>query len=125
LQEFRHDVAAKKLQLFGFTKNMKKLYQQANVVITKAGGLGLTEAAIYGCPIIVTSALPGHEENNLAVFFDAMAIWYATNTQQIISTIKDIMKDTNITELKVSQASRLVSHLATKHISESLVTRLK
>ncbi len=123
-KQFREAIEKKRMQLLGFTLEMPTLYQQASMVITKAGGLSLTEAAIYRCPVIVTSALPGHEESNLAVFRDSLAIWHATNTQQTITFIKKILIDSQVSLLQTSQASRLVNPLAAEHISKSLTTQL-
>ena len=44
---------------------MNELYSMADAIITKPGGVTISEALKKGLPIFIHSALPGQEEINL------------------------------------------------------------
>jgi 1,2-diacylglycerol 3-beta-galactosyltransferase len=53
-------------QLLGFVQNMPDLMRAADLVVTKAGPGTIMEAAACGLPIVLTGAVPGQEEGNVA-----------------------------------------------------------
>ncbi len=53
------------VKLYGFTDNVNELMDASDVMISKPGGLSISEATVKGVPIIVNSFIPGQEENNL------------------------------------------------------------
>jgi processive 1,2-diacylglycerol beta-glucosyltransferase len=62
-----HDLqsyANKPTRIIGFTKEVNKYMQACDLLITKPGGLTVTEALISGTPLAIFSAIPGQEEKN-------------------------------------------------------------
>ena len=55
------------LKVFGLVDNMPELMAAADVMITKPGGLSISEALVVGLPMIFFNAIPGQETNNVAV----------------------------------------------------------
>ena len=53
-----------RLHVLGYTRAIERIAAVADVIVTKAGGLTASEALALGCPLILTRALPGHEEEN-------------------------------------------------------------
>lgn len=54
------------VKLYGFADNVNELMDASDVMISKPGGLSISEAMVKGVPMIVNSFIPGQEENNLA-----------------------------------------------------------
>jgi len=52
------------VKIFGYVDFMPELYSLADVVVTKPGGLTVSECLMYGLPIIIHTWLPGQEEIN-------------------------------------------------------------
>jgi processive 1,2-diacylglycerol beta-glucosyltransferase len=50
--------------ILGFTKNVNKYMQCCDLLITKPGGLTITEAFISNVPLAIFSAIPGQEKKN-------------------------------------------------------------
>ncbi len=50
-------------------EEMKQLYDQTDAIITKPGGVTITEAIYSGLPIFIPTALPGQEEINRDYLF--------------------------------------------------------
>ncbi|WP_090925348.1 glycosyltransferase [Salibacterium qingdaonense] len=50
--------------LYPWRKEFKNYLQICDVLVTKAGGMTLTEAFLYETPVVITAPLPGQEEKN-------------------------------------------------------------
>ncbi|MBF0387027.1 MAG: hypothetical protein HQL20_04140 [Candidatus Omnitrophica bacterium] len=54
-------------KVYGFVDNMEELMAVADVMLTKPGGLSITEALANSLPLIFFSAIPGQEAGNVRV----------------------------------------------------------
>ena len=61
---FRHD----NIKLLGFTREVDKLMEVSDLLITKPGGMTCTEAMAKGLPMLFHEAIPGQEEENAQYF---------------------------------------------------------
>jgi processive 1,2-diacylglycerol beta-glucosyltransferase len=55
------------IKIYGFVNNMDELMAVSDAMITKPGGLSISEALVMGLPLIFFNAIPGQEENNVKV----------------------------------------------------------
>jgi processive 1,2-diacylglycerol beta-glucosyltransferase len=56
------------IHLMGFTKDIDKLMDVSDILITKPGGMTCTEAMAKGIPMLFYSAIPGQEAENCQYF---------------------------------------------------------
>ncbi|MGG1643377.1 glycosyltransferase [Paenibacillus sp. NRS-1782] len=56
------------IQIFGFTREIDKLMEVSNLLITKPGGMTCTEGLAKGIPMLFHKPLPGQEEENCQYF---------------------------------------------------------
>jgi len=61
------------LNILGFTNEVPKLMSEADVIISKPGGLTVSEALICKLPLIIPFAIPGQEEENSEFLINAGA----------------------------------------------------
>ncbi|HBG61109.1 MAG: hypothetical protein A2306_11440 [Omnitrophica WOR_2 bacterium RIFOXYB2_FULL_38_16] len=54
-------------KVFGLVNNMDEIMAVSDVMVTKPGGLSISEALVRGLPMIFFSAIPGQETNNVKV----------------------------------------------------------
>ncbi len=54
-----HDV-----RVFGYVDNVDEMMDAADFMITKPGGITLSEAMVKGIPVILMNPIPGHEDRN-------------------------------------------------------------
>ena len=54
----------KNVLVTGYSKNMSRLMDAADLIVSKPGGLTSAEAMAKGVPMIITAPLPGQEERN-------------------------------------------------------------
>lgn len=52
------------LRVFGFVDNIEVLMDAADCIVTKPGGLTVTESMLKGLPMILANPIPGQEERN-------------------------------------------------------------
>jgi processive 1,2-diacylglycerol beta-glucosyltransferase len=65
-ERFKHP----NIHLFGFTKDINKLMDVSDLLITKPGGMTCTEAMSKGIPMLFYSSIPGQEEENRQYFIE-------------------------------------------------------
>jgi len=69
-----------RLRAIGFTGEMEKLMAAADLVVTKPGGLTISECLALGRPMLLISPIPGQEEHNAGFLMEQGAAWLAYDT---------------------------------------------
>lgn len=64
LKKSRHEKPAKPTKLLYYTNEVEKYMHIADMIITKPGGLTVSEAVAAGLPMGIFKAIPGQEEQN-------------------------------------------------------------
>ncbi len=79
-------------------KDMNDLYDQADAIITKPGGVTISEAFIKKLPIFIHSALPGQEEINREYLTSKGLVYQLSPdhpiSEQLLSVLNDEAKQT-------------------------------
>lgn len=82
---------SEKIRLLSYTDQVALYMRAADVLITKAGGLSSTEAAVTGVPIIHLRSIPGCETKN-ADFFSEHGMSLATrNTKEAVQLANELL----------------------------------
>ena len=66
-----------RLLAIGFTNQMHQLMAAADLVVTKPGGLTVSECLALGRPMLLISPIPGQEEHNAGYLMEQGAAWLA------------------------------------------------
>lgn len=82
----------KNLQIKGFVKDMSLLLDSADLYLTKAGGISVTEAAAKHLPMVFIKAVAGCEEYN-SQFFAECGCYLKGNTANEIANIIEALFD--------------------------------
>ncbi len=77
------------VELFGFTDQIPGLMSQADLIITKPGGLTISEALAMELPMFFIGAIPGQEAGNARILANYGCAIVVKNPQ----TLKDIIMD--------------------------------
>lgn len=106
-------------------EKMNELYSNVDAIITKPGGVTISEALKKGLPIFIHSALPGQEEINLRLLKELNLVQILNESQpldnQIIKYFKDeTVKDrfqaslqTYLKEIKAGSPTEIASFIHT------------
>lgn len=69
LAQALRDLADPRLRVLGFVNNVEQYMDAADCIVTKPGGLTVTELLVKGLPPVLTQPIPGHEEANALFLF--------------------------------------------------------
>lgn len=113
-----------RVKVLEFTDKVPELMAISEIVVTKAGGLTITESLVSGLPIIIINPIPGQEEENAQFLVDSgCAIWIKQKEKNIAGIFKKLYRNQNILE-EMKQASRkLAKPDSTKEICDILLRK--
>ena len=81
------------MTLFGFVETMPELMAASDLLVTKAGGMTVTEAMVVGLPIVFLGVLPGQEELNLHSTVASGAGVQARRPEEAAALVRDLLDD--------------------------------
>ncbi|AOR22587.1 MGDG synthase family glycosyltransferase [Clostridium taeniosporum] len=82
-----HSYKNKKLHILGFTNDIPTLMDYCDVIISKPGGLTVTESIIKNIPLIIPFAIPGQEMENTDFLVQSGYSIYVKDLTKINSTV--------------------------------------
>jgi 1,2-diacylglycerol 3-glucosyltransferase len=81
------------VKIVGFTNEIEKYYQSSNIIVTKPGGLTVTECIQKGLPMIIPFYIPGQEEGNKDFVVNNQMGLYSSKYYTLSVLVKTLMKD--------------------------------
>jgi len=78
---------------FGYVRFVSKLMDFSDIVITKGGGITVSEALAKGMGIIITNPIPGQEERNVKYLLENGAIVRADTVDQVVKSVSGLLAD--------------------------------
>ena len=79
--------------LYEFVENMPEFMKASDLLISKAGGLIVTEALASGLPILIMDAIPGQETGNALFVQEAGAGVWTKNWVEFLETISHLLME--------------------------------
>jgi 1,2-diacylglycerol 3-beta-galactosyltransferase len=73
--------------LYNYVKNMPEMMRAADLIVSKAGGLIVTEALACGLPLLLVDVTPGQEEGNAAYVVENGAGELADTPLKVLETL--------------------------------------
>ena len=113
------------IRLIDFTTELPELLPITSFVITKPGGLTITDCISTNVPIILINPIPGQEKENAQYIADnKMGIWIKTN-KPTSEYFQEIFNDTKLIE-EIKENQKKYSHInSTKNICDILINENK
>ena len=84
------------LKVFGMIDNMEYMMSVADIVVTKPGGLVVSEAMLKRLPMILVDPIPGQEEGNRDYLVQKGVALSANNSVDLIRQILRLKRDTEL-----------------------------
>ncbi|NPC92720.1 diglucosyl diacylglycerol synthase [Bacillus sp. WMMC1349] len=105
-----------KLKTFGYVERIDELFRVTDCMITKPGGITLTEATAIGVPVILYKPVPGQEKENALFFEEKGAAIVINRHEEILESVSSLLADEqrlnqmkqNIKSLHLSQSSEVI-----------------
>ena len=125
-QEFERIVKEKNkentIKVLPFTNKVPELMSISDLVITKPGGLTVSESLASNLPLIVINPIPGQEEENAEFLENAnCAIWLKKNDNPKEILFNIINNETKLKEMK-NNSINLAKPTSTKDICNIILT---
>lgn len=92
-KEFDDLINKEKITLYGFTHNIPSIMESSNILITKPGGLTISEAIAKELPMIIPYYIPGQEKENLDFLVNNGMAIYAYDINNIKNLVEDLMEN--------------------------------
>ena len=114
-----------KLKVTGFIENVQLYMDASDCIITKPGGITVTEAMVKTLPMILTNPIPGHEERNAEFLVNNGAAIRVSKEFSLAEAVHYIFK--NPERLALMRSSlELISHPdATERIADFVMEQAK
>jgi processive 1,2-diacylglycerol beta-glucosyltransferase len=86
-QRFIHD---NRVRIFGHVRSLARFMGAADLLISKPGGLTMSEAMAKGLPTIIISPIPGQEERNARYFCRHGAAERAETSEEVVEWVETL-----------------------------------
>lgn len=110
---------------FGFVKNVEELMSAADIIITKAGGLTVSEALTKRVPLVIYRPIPGQEEENTIYLEGIGAGRMAKSEEELERIIFDLLEHPKHLERMRLSASKAVPGRAAEKAVEGILQLLE
>jgi len=105
----------------GYVHNVEELMSVSNLIITKAGGLTVSEALTKHLPLVIYKAIPGQEEEN-AHFVQRIGAGYVAGTEAELGWLlkRFLSNPQEIEEMRKKAAVALPGHSSVRAVENML-----
>ena len=99
-----------RVKILGYTENMREWMQTADVLITKAGGVTVSEALASNVPLILFNPVPGQEMENAIYFRKNGMAKISKNLEDVLDCLEELFFEDNIEKIKYSMTKNYLPH---------------
>lgn len=100
------------LQYIASKEEMNTLYNNVDAIITKPGGVTVSEALRKGLPIFIHSALPGQEEINLQLLMKLKLVRVVKSEESLDEQMKNFFQDQVAVEQFCNSLKQYITNVA-------------
>jgi processive 1,2-diacylglycerol beta-glucosyltransferase len=113
-----------RLERFDFVQHMSRLMREADLMITKPGGLVVTEALCAELPMVLISPIPLQETENAFYLEKEGAALYCEHLEDLPFTLRKILGNPEILREMRKKAARLAKPGAATKIAAQVIRRM-
>ncbi len=116
LKKYALFVEEKRLDILGYTQNIAQLMEENQILITKPGGLSVTEAIIKNIPMIIPFFIPGHEQENKNFIVDQEIGVFAPDVESVVKEVKKFYRNRRKIEYMASNMKEIAKTFSIEKI---------
>ncbi|WP_395893874.1 diglucosyl diacylglycerol synthase [Bacillus safensis subsp. safensis] len=109
------------LKALGYVEQIDELFRVTDCMITKPGGITLTEATAIGVPVILYKPVPGQEKENALFFEDYGAAIVINRHEDILESVTSLLQDEEKLETMKQNMKKLHLKQSSQTILEDIV----
>jgi len=99
--------AARPARVLGFVDRVDELMSLADLLLSKAGGLTVSEALAKGLPMVIYRPIPGQEEGNAAFLVAHGAARVTREPQELVAQVQHLLRSPGLRAQMAAAASQL------------------
>lgn len=111
------------VKTFGYIEDIHELYRIATIMITKPGGITLSEAAAARLPLILYKPIPGQEKENADYFVHKGAALIAKTSDEVFNHVVHVLGDDSLLKRMKESLSKFYRSSSSKKIVKDLLSR--
>ncbi|MCK5305576.1 MAG: glycosyltransferase [Candidatus Omnitrophica bacterium] len=93
-------------KIFKYVDNIDELMEASDILVSKAGGITVSEALVKGVPILAIRPIPGQEESNARLMQELKVLKNTSNKEEALSFLKNVIEEPDILEKMKENAGR-------------------
>ncbi|QSX05330.1 glycosyltransferase [Sedimentibacter sp. zth1] len=109
------------LKVFGFTEQIHELYKISTCMITKSGGITLSEALAVQLPLILFKPVPGQEKENALYFESKGTAFIANNTEELLEHTRYIVENQSVALAMQNNMKKIYNKASSETIVEDVM----
>ena len=113
------------VRILGYTNKMDDLMRVATVMVTKPGGITLSEALAVQVPLLLYRSVPGQELENAIFFTKSGASIIAENPDKLVDSIQNLIDNEKIRMNMKNNMKKLYYANAAEVICEDIIAMLQ
>jgi processive 1,2-diacylglycerol beta-glucosyltransferase len=113
----------KKTKILGYTDNINELMGAADLIITKPGGITISEALVRKLPLIIVTPIPGQEERNARFLVNSNAAYWLSRSDDLETVLRKTLDRPDVLQKMSEAAGKLAKPRACEDIM-ALVKKL-
>jgi processive 1,2-diacylglycerol beta-glucosyltransferase len=112
-------------RLFGYVDKIHEIFQISHCLITKPGGITVTEAAALKLPLIFYKPVPGQEAENAQYFSQKGAAVVCNTADQIHDSVQELFDNEQLMNSMKKQLEHIHKGHSAKMITEYAISQTK
>lgn len=116
LKKYNIELTDKKIHILGYTTDIASLMEYSDVIISKPGGLTVTESIIKNLPLIIPFIIPGQETDNANFLSTEGYSFYIHKYKEINPLIDKLIEQPSILLDKKNKLNELSSIYSIRNI---------
>ena len=112
----------RQIRIVAFTEDINIYMNAADVLISKAGGITSTEAAVAGVPLVHTMMIPGCETKNAELFEACGMSFKADDPKTAVSLADELVNNKETAERMRETQHRIINENAADDIAERVMS---
>ncbi|MEL7649004.1 MAG: glycosyltransferase [Sedimentibacter sp.] len=119
------ELGLRNLKIFGFIENIDELYKISSCMITKSGGITLSEALAVQIPLIIIKPVPGQEKENALYFEKKGAAIIADNAYQIVNSTIELINNPSLLNAMRKNMKKMYNKSSSEKIVDDVVESIE
>jgi len=110
-----------RMNIYGFVNNIEELMSVADVLVTKPGGLTITESLVKRLPMVIINPIAGQEAKNSSYLIKNKTALQAADARDVARRVGDLAGNPEVLEQVRNNISAIMKPNAAREIADRII----